>query len=125
MFFRNCVLVARDDLLSINLRGAESENAGAVDVETTTLSAAGSFFKVAAAALETPTSNPLQVFADRCVFGPPLHSGTQKTEPTLLSYSGPLIATRQLAWSENHCGYAPDIAAFLRDESVSLQPQDF
>jgi hypothetical protein len=125
MFFRNCLLVARDDLLSIHLRGAGSEIAAAVDFETTTLSAAGSFLKVAAAALDAPVTAPLTVFADRCVFGPPLQSGTQKTEPTLLSYSGSLLDSRQMVWSENHCGYAPDITSFLRDEAAPVKPQDY
>jgi hypothetical protein len=125
MFFRNSVMVSRDDLLSINLRSTGLEIAGSIDFETTTLSAASSFLKVAAAALDAPASTPLAIFADRCVFGPPLHSGTPKTEPTLLSYSGPLIESQQLDWHEYRCGYAPDITSFLRNETAPIAPQDF
>jgi serine/threonine-protein kinase len=125
LFVRNSVLVSRDDLLAINLRSTESQVGGAIDLEATTLSAAGSFFRITAAAVDIPTDRPFTVFSDRCVFAPPLRAGKDRVAPTLVSYSGPLLETRQLDWWENHSGYAPDIGAFLRADDAPIEPQDF
>ncbi|HTI50764.1 MAG TPA: hypothetical protein VL475_07430, partial [Planctomycetaceae bacterium] len=125
LFIRNSVLIARDDLLAVNLSSAESQVGGAIDLETTTLSAAGSFFRITAAALDIPADAPMTVFVDRCVFGPPVHSGKHPVQPTLVSYTGPLIETRQLDWWENRSGYAPDISSFLRADDAPVEPQDF
>lgn len=124
MFWRNSIAASRDDLFSFRLTGPDSRIDAAVDLERCTLSAAGNFFRVEAAELGAPTAAPLTVVADRCVFGPPLRLASQKTPPTLLAYSGKLLEQRQLIWWETHCGYANDIACFLRPlaEMPSQQP---
>lgn len=125
LFIRNSVLVARDDLLDIRLAGDDGKIAGAIDLETSTFSATGSFFKVAASPGESTATAPLAVFADRCVFAPPLRSVQQKVSPTLLSYRGPLLSGKQMTWWEDHCAYTLDIATYLRDEAAPAVPQDF
>jgi hypothetical protein len=124
LFIRNSLLVSTDDLLSIGLRGIESHLAGTVDLESSTFSAAGTTLRWAAAALSASGPAALKVFADRCVFGPPLRPAGQKP-PTLLSYSGPLFETKQIQWREYRCGYSPDIASFVREETAAVESQDF
>jgi serine/threonine-protein kinase len=125
LFVRNSVLISRDDLLAVDLRSPVSQVGGAIDLETATLSAAGSFFRITPAAVDLPTDQPFTVFADRCVFGPPLRSGKAPVQPALVSSSDALIETRQLDWWENHCGYAPDLGCFLRTNDAPAEPQDF
>jgi serine/threonine-protein kinase len=119
LFLRNTVAVSRDDLLKLAVRGQDSQIGGVVDLQNATLSAADRFIHVDGAEPGAPTHSPLAFFADRCVFAPPLRSGQQRATPTLLSYSGPVLEQRQIAWSENRCGYAPDITQFLRSDSES------
>ncbi|MGQ0634971.1 MAG: serine/threonine-protein kinase [Planctomycetaceae bacterium] len=124
LFLRNTVAVSLGNVLAVNLGGVESQIAGAVDLETCTLSACGSFLDVTAAGLTAPTDAPLAVFADRCVFAPPLRVG-QKSGPTFLSSRGPLFETRQLAWWENRCGYSTDFETFVRGDGEVGGPQNF
>lgn len=124
LFVRDSVLVARDNALTIDLSGADSQIGGAVDLESSTLSAAGNVFDIAAAELTAPAESPLSIFVDRCVFAPPLRAGPN-VHPTLLAFKGPLLEKQQLAWWENRSGYAPDITSLLREHSEKVQPQDF
>lgn len=116
LLIRDSVLVSREDALVLALDGVDARGGGVVDLETSTLSAAGSFVHVTAASLTNPTDVPLAAFADRCVFGPPLRP-SQKNGPVLLSWRGPLLETRQIAWYENRCGYATDFIAFARADA--------
>jgi hypothetical protein len=117
LFLRNTVAVSRDDLLMLAVHGQDSQIGGVVDLQNATLSAVDRFIHVDGAELGAQTVSPLSLYADRCVFAPPLRSGQQRATPTLLSYSGPALEQRQIAWSENRCGYAPDITQFLRSDS--------
>ena len=127
LIFRNNVAVSRDDLFELSIRGPDSQIAGVVDLHRSTFSAVDRFMHVEGAELGSPTTAPLALIADRCVFAPPLRSGQQKVTPTLLSYSGPVLEQRQVSWWENRCGYAADITNFLRADSVpaSTTPQSF
>lgn len=127
LFMRNSIAVSRDDLLTVKLDGVDSQIAGAVDLRRSTFSAPGSIFKVEAAPLTAPTDSPLTFFTDRCVFATPIKYGSKKPTPTLMSYTGPLLETRQLNWWEDRNGYSPDLAYFLRpaSESSQLAPQAF
>jgi eukaryotic-like serine/threonine-protein kinase len=124
LFVRNCVAVSRENLMSVGLSGVESQIDGAIDLESSTFSAAGVFVSISGASGDTPTDSPLSIFADRCVFGPPLRSGAAAT-PTLLTCDTETLDRRQVTWWENHCGYAADITSFLRDAEGPIQPQDF
>src|SRR5262245_28497362 len=119
LFLRNTVAVSRDDLLMLAIRGQDSQIGGVVDLQNATLSAVDRFLHVVGAERGAQTTSPLSLYADRCVFAPPLRSGQQRVTPTFLSYAGPALEQRQIAWSENRCGYAPDIAQFLRSDSES------
>lgn len=125
LFLRNSVLVARDDLASIHLEGNDSRIDGVIDLERCTLSATGTFFKFQAGELGAPTSAPLALFADRCVFAPPIKLGSQKAIPTLWSYTGKLLEQQQAVWWEGRCGYAHDIACWLRPGSEPPTAQSF
>jgi hypothetical protein len=125
LFMRNCVAASLGNVLALDLGGVDSQIAGAVDLETCTLSTCESFLDVQAAQLPAPTNAPLAIFADRCVFAPPLRAG-QKSWPTLLTYRGSLFDTRQLTWRENRCGYSTEIEAFVRgDADAGADAQDF
>jgi hypothetical protein len=119
LFLRNTVAVSRDDLLMLSIDGQDSQIGGVVDLQNATLSVVNRFIHVDGAELGAPTISPLVFFADRCVFAPPLRSGQQRATPAFLSCSGPVLQQRQIAWSENRCGYAPDITQFLRSDSES------
>jgi serine/threonine protein kinase len=127
LFLRNAIAVSRDDVLSLGMRGADSQIAGVVDIQYSTLSAVDRFIHVAGAELGAPTDSPLTFYSDRCVFAPPLRSGQQRIAPTLLSYSGQALEQKQVAWWENRCGYAADITSFLRADSEPAggTPQNF
>ncbi|MGE5195406.1 MAG: serine/threonine-protein kinase, partial [Deltaproteobacteria bacterium] len=127
LFLRNTIAVSRDGVLALSVRGEDSQIGGVVDMQYSTLSAVDRFIHVDGAELGAPTSSPLSFYADRCVFAPPLRSGQQRVAPTLLSYSGQALEQKQIAWWENRCGYAADIAGFLRPDSDpdAAAPQNF
>jgi serine/threonine-protein kinase len=127
LIFRNNVAVSRDDLFELSIRGPDSQIAGVVDLHRSTLSAVDRFIHVEGAELGSPTTAPLAIVADRCVFAPPLRAGQQKVAPTLLSYTGAVLEQKQISWWENRCGYAADITSFLRADSApaSGTPQNF
>ncbi len=123
---KNCVIVSRDDLFAFNVGQPDAQIGGVVDFRNSTLSAADQFFQVRCEDLGRPSSSALAVYADRCVFAPPLRAGQQKVTPTLLTYSGPMLEQKQLQWWEKRCGYAPEITRFLRAESDNASSaQDF
>ena len=125
---KNCVVVSRDDLFTLNVGEPDSEIGSAVDVSYSTLSATDCFFQVRGGDLGSPSESPLRLYADRCLFAPPLRNGQQqKVSPTLLSYAGPVLAQKQLTWWEKRCGYAPEITRYLRSEAekASIASQDF
>lgn len=126
LFLRNTVAIGRDDLFSFNIQGIDSQISAAVDMERSTLSAAGKFIQIQAAGLGAPTNQPLDIFADRCIFAPPLRTGQQKPTPVVVTYSGPLLEQKQLSWWENRCGYSPEITGYLkRDTDPPATSQDF
>lgn len=127
LIFRNSIAVGRDDLIALNLGSTDTQIGGVVDAHFSTFSAADRVFQVRGADLGGPATLPLALFADRCVFAPPLRSGQQKPTPTLLAYSGPVLEQQQVVWWENHCGYAPEITNFLRSdtEPATVSGQDF
>jgi len=127
IIFRNSIAVSRDDLFSLNIDQPGSEIGGTIDLGYSTLSALDRFFLVRGGNLGAPAKSPLLMYADRCVFAPPLKSGQQKATPVFLSCTGPVLNQKQVTWWENHCGYAPEITGFLRDESDSAATtrQDF
>jgi serine/threonine protein kinase len=124
---KNCVVVSRDDLFQLNLGQPDSQIGGAVDVSYSTLSAADSFFQVQGSDPGEDAQSPVIVFADRCVFAPPLREGKQKVHPTLLTYAEPTLDQQQFTWMEKRCGYAPEITRFLRDatQDVATSSQSF
>lgn len=127
VFFRNSIAVSRDDLLSLSIRGKESQIGGVVDLAYSTLSAVDRVIHVDGAELGSPTDAPLVIVADRCVFAPPLRSVQQKASPKYFSYSGPVLEEKQVSWWENRCGYSADITQFLRADSdpATTTAQDF
>jgi hypothetical protein len=124
---KNCVVVSRDDLFSLDIGQADSRMGGVVDLSYSTFSAPDRFFRVHGSDLGTSKSSRLLMFADRCVFAPPLQSGPHKAAPTLLTYAGPVLDPQQFTWWENRCGYAPEIARFLcaDSERVAAASQNF
>lgn len=124
---KNCVVVSRDDLFTFNIGQPDAEVGSVVDVSYSTLSAADCFYQMRAGDLGAPSASPLVLFADRCVYAPPLRTGQQKVTPTLLAYAGPVLDQKQVTWWEKRCGYAPEITRFLRAEAEnsSTAPQDF
>lgn len=124
---KNCVVASRDDLFSLNVGQPDSDVGSTVDVSYSTLSAANRFFQVHGSDLGAPSESPVVLYADRCVFAPPLRAGQQKVTPTLLSYAGPVLDQKQIVWWEKRCGYAPEITRFLRSEadSAATPAQDF
>jgi hypothetical protein len=117
MIFHNSVLASRDDLCVLNIDGPDSEIDAAVDVRYSTLSAADRFWQVRGGDLSVPASTPLTVYADHCVFGPPLRPGAQKINPAFLTYAGSVFDRKQLVWWEDRCGYSPEIVNFLRSDA--------
>jgi serine/threonine-protein kinase len=126
MFIRNSIVVSRDDLFDLSVAGQDSQIGGVVDLHYSTFSGVNRIVHVEGADLGSPTNSTLSIFADRCVFAPPLR-GQQRASPTLFSYSGQVLEQRQVAWFENRCGYAADITTFLRSdsESAATAPQNF
>jgi len=126
LFIRNSIAVSRDDLLNLSIHGQDSQIGGVVDLHYSTVSAVDRIIHVEGADLGSPTTSPLSIFADRCVFAPPLR-GQGRNSPTLLSYSGQVLEQRQVAWYESRCGYSADITSFLRADSepASSAPQNF
>jgi serine/threonine protein kinase len=126
LFIRNSIAVSRDDLLELSVAGQDSQIGGVVDLDYSTFSAVDRIVHVEGAELGSPTNSPLAIFADRCVFAPPLR-GQQRATPTLFSYSGHVLEQRQVAWFENRCGYSADIMSFLRPDSdpASVAAQNF
>jgi hypothetical protein len=122
LFIRDSVLVSLEDALQVQLRGNDPEVGGTIDLETSTISVAGNVLKVQSAPTSAAVSRPLTVFADRCVFAPPLRAGSQKSPPALMSAAGPALEQKQLRWWENHCGYAADVPYFLREDGNSGGP---
>jgi hypothetical protein len=125
LYLRNSVLAARDDLLKINLAGAEPVLAGTVDIEQCTLSATESLVQVLPAGLAGPAEKPLEIFVDRSVIAPPMRMGSQRPRPTLLATTPAAIEQNQVSWWERRTGYAPDLATFLRDPSATAADQKF
>jgi len=126
LFFNNCVAASRNDALAIDLSQPDSQIGGVVDLYYSTLSAADRFFQIEGTDLGAPTNSPLAIYADRCVFAPPIRSGQQKPTPVIMSYAGPVLEQKQVTWWESHCGYSADITSFLRSDTDSpTAPQDF
>ncbi len=127
LFLRNCIAVSRDDILDLSIREPDSQINGVVDLYYSTLSAVDRIIHVEGADLQTPAELPLAIYADRCVYAPPLRAAQQKVSPTLFSFSGHVLDQRQVAWWENRCGYAAEITQFLRtdSESSATGAQDF
>jgi serine/threonine protein kinase len=127
MIFHNSVVASRDDLCSLNIEGPDSEIDAAVDFRYSTLSAADRFWLVRGGELSVPASTPLAMYADHCVFGPPLRAGAQKANPAFLTYTGSVFERKQLAWWEYRCGYSPEITSFVRADSdeARTKAQDF
>jgi eukaryotic-like serine/threonine-protein kinase len=117
LFLRNCVCVSRDDLFQLDVRGPDATIGGVADFQNCTFSAGDAYLRIASSALSGPASAPLDLFSDRCVFGPSLRTGSQKPTPSLLVCAPALIEQRQLRWRENRCGYAPDLVQFVRGDS--------
>jgi hypothetical protein len=103
--------------MALSLRGQDSQIGGVVDLQYSTLSAVDRFIHVDGADLGAPTNSPLAFHAERCVFAPPLRAEKQRPTPTVFSYSGAVLEQKQVEWRESRCGYAGDIAHFLRADS--------
>ncbi|MFN0052572.1 MAG: protein kinase domain-containing protein [Planctomycetales bacterium] len=125
LFFRDCVLASRDDVLGIQLGGLDPQIGGALDLESTTLSAGGNFLQLAGAELATPTNAPLVVTVSRCVFAPGVRGAGRTGASTLLACADAVLATRQISWWEDHCGYSLDIGTFHRSDATSATAQNF
>lgn len=113
LFVRNSVLASREDIFTIRLTGTDPQIAGTLELQRSTFSAAGSVFDITAAELTGPTTTPLRVVVDRCVFGRPIDPGERRGPPSLVRYRGPLLEQNQLAWQEQSTGYAREIDRFL------------
>ncbi|MBS0264180.1 MAG: protein kinase [Planctomycetes bacterium] len=127
LIFHNSVLVAREDLCNLNLSGPDSHIGGAVDVRYSTFSAVDHIWRIQGAELGAPASEPLQMFADRSVFGLPLRTTSQKPNPIMFSYSGPVLEQKQVQWWENRCGHSPEVTRFLLPDATEppTTPQSF
>ncbi|MBI5757260.1 MAG: serine/threonine protein kinase [Planctomycetales bacterium] len=115
VFVRNSVLASRDTVFALNLGSQDADISGTLDMDSTTLAAGESVFRVQGASLAGPASNPLSCFVEHCVFGPSIRSGAGKPPPvTLLVHQGPVLEQRQLAWWERGNAYATDLAYFVQ-----------
>ncbi len=112
-YFRNSVLVGRDELFSLSLAGPEPQIFSNLDFDQCTLSAGGTFFRVQPAELTTNCLAPLSIAMERSVFAPPLKRGQNVQRPVVLSISAEALAQKQVSWWESHSGYAPDVGVFL------------
>jgi serine/threonine-protein kinase len=115
VFVRNSVLASRDTVFTFNLGSQDADISGTFDMDSSTLAAGESVFKVQGASLSGPATNPLSCFVEHCVFGPSIRSGAGKPPPvTLLVHQGPVLEQRQLAWWERGNAYATDLAYFVQ-----------
>lgn len=126
LLLRNSVFASIEDLFEFDLGTAFSKQVSAIDAEHCTFSARGTFFQVRAKVAESSTGG-LAIFANNCVFAPPLREGPGSAMPTLLTYTGKLLDAKKIDWWESGCGYAPEILTFLRPETVppGNTPQKF
>jgi hypothetical protein len=114
LFARNSVMVARDTLFNLRAGTGDSANGGTVDVERCTFSAAGHLFRIDGAAAPLDSSTPMQLFADRCVFAPPVKIGERTAGCVMLASPAAILSRRQVRWGESYCGYASEISRFLQ-----------
>jgi serine/threonine-protein kinase len=115
VFVRNSVLASRDNVFTLNLGSQDADISGTLDMDSSTLAAGESVFRIQGAALAGPASNPLSCFVEHCVFGPSIRSGAGKIPlVTLLVHQGPVLEQRQLAWWERGNAYATDFAYFVQ-----------
>jgi hypothetical protein len=106
------------------LRDGQSQQHGSLQLDTSTLSAAGSLLKISCGPQGIAGGLPLSVFADRSVFAPPLRSGSSKSPTALVSLNGPILEQKALQWWESHCGHAADLQTLLVD-GAPAEPADF
>ena len=115
VFVRNSLLASRDNVFTFNLGSQEADISGTFDMDSSTLAAGESVFKVQGGSLSGPASNPLSCFVEHCVFGPSIRSGTGKPPPvTLLVHQGAVFEQQQLVWWERGNAYASDLAYFVQ-----------
>ncbi len=127
--FRNSIAASRDDIFHFDVGGVDSQIAGVVDLQQSTFSGGDALFTVAGESRAAPSTAPLTVYVDRCLFAPPLKTGPQKANPTLLVAQGPLLdpAQHQVVWWDHQNAYAEELAGFILhdNEKPPATPQRF
>jgi len=111
--------VARGAGFDLRPRAVGDELPLLVDIVGSTLAANQSVFQWTAASLGQAPRTPVRVFVDDTVFGPPFPIRAGDTaQPTLVSYSGPLLEQRQVDWWGQSNGISAEIKHLLRPDGA-------
>lgn len=123
VFVRDSLLVARGNVFDVRPRAVGSDLPLVIDLAHATLAANETVFDWKAASLDSPPRTPARVFVEQVVFGPPfpLRAG-EALQPTLFTYSGPLLEPRQVEWWGTTNGVSPQIKYLIRPEGQLPDP---
>jgi len=118
VFLNNCVLAARGIALDVRPRAVADRLPLTFDLTHCTLSAQNTIVRLtSASSLNGPAKLPSRWFVDNCVFAPPIElRASEATTPTLLTFIGPVIDRKELAWWGRANGAAREIKYWLRPE---------
>jgi hypothetical protein len=119
LFVRNSLLVARGTGFDLRPRAVGDELPLVVDIIGSTLAGNQTVFQWTAASLGQAPRTPVRVFVDETVFGPPfsIRAG-DASQPTLVTYVGPLLEQRQVEWWGQSNGVSAEIKHLLRPEGA-------
>jgi len=112
--FENSLLCVTGTALSLTIAAGDTRIAGVVDLRHCTFSAGETYVRVTPGELARPAIDPLQIFVDRCVFGPSVPAGGGPGQTTLLEMGPTGWDGGQVQWWENSSGYATDVGIFAR-----------
>ena len=90
---------------------------------TSPFSAANNFFRIESESLPGPVRTPLAIFADQCLFGPPIAKPAKSSFPAVMTVAGPAIGSKQVVWFGHSNGYAPEIGSYQRPDGNVLPDQ--
>lgn len=129
IILNNSAFIARQHLFELNVGLSDGQAPAAFDAQNCTYLAGGTQWAIQS---RTPANaNPLPTrFGNyNCVFGAFPPDAAVKAAPLLMNYKGEVGPEKQILWSEESCGYSPDLKAFFASAptlpTAPLSRQDF
>jgi eukaryotic-like serine/threonine-protein kinase len=126
LFVRNSALVSRGELLSLAYTAAANGPEALVDMRATTLVGSSAVVRVDSGSVPEGPIRPLALSYRACLFARPLVKlSAARPAPALLLAFPPALSGKQLAWTEESCGYAAEWTKTMLREGDSKDALDF